>query len=139
MEERNTRKWGFVNNAGKIAIEPIYDTVNPFSQNYAVVILMGKSGIIDRRGKSVIPPIYDNLHLYDNTVTEKLIPFSKDKRGGFLDFYGNVILNGFNIVNNFYKGIAPVCDRSGRWIFINNNGEPLVEPAFQPEIVYRFF
>lgn len=53
-------KWGAVNKAGKVQIEPKYEEMGPFSGGYASVkSAEGKWGVIDKRGKKVIPCKYE--------------------------------------------------------------------------------
>jgi hypothetical protein len=55
------KKWGFIDSAGKIIIEPQFDHANSFSEDLAHVQLYREkyySGYIDKNGKWVIRPIW---------------------------------------------------------------------------------
>lgn len=47
---KQDRKWGFIDEAGKIVIEPQFDRCSSFVQGLARVRMDGKFGYIDKRG-----------------------------------------------------------------------------------------
>ena len=51
--------WGFINDAGQIVIEPVFEQVSYFSEGVAAVRLNGKYGYIDKTGKTIIQPQFD--------------------------------------------------------------------------------
>lgn len=51
---KNNNKWGFVNEEGKIVIEPQYDNAKSFSYGLAAVYSKGKWGFIDKNNEVVI-------------------------------------------------------------------------------------
>ena len=58
-------KYGFIDRAGKMVINPQFDEATSFSEGLAAVLLSGKYGFIDRTGKMVINPQFDNSRFDD--------------------------------------------------------------------------
>lgn len=53
-------KWGFINAAGEVVIEPQYEDARSFANGYAAVKKDGKWGFINAEGKMVIEPQFKN-------------------------------------------------------------------------------
>ena len=53
--------WGYMNNEGKIAIQPEYEQVGPFSDGVAIVVKNGKSGIINKKNQVLVPFNFDEI------------------------------------------------------------------------------
>ncbi|WP_191579523.1 WG repeat-containing protein [Achromobacter insolitus] len=51
--------WGFLNQNGRVAIEPIFEAVGDFRHGLAAVRWQGKWGFIDRNGRMAVPPRFD--------------------------------------------------------------------------------
>ena len=54
-------KWGFINTAGIVVIQPQYDEVKDFSGGYSIVKQDGRWGIMDKSGKFVHQCTYDSI------------------------------------------------------------------------------
>ncbi len=54
-------RWGYVDTAGSLVIEPKFDEAGGFSGDYAVVREGGRYGVIDRTGAFRCPPTYERL------------------------------------------------------------------------------
>src|SRR5438105_2982043 len=54
-------KYGFINSAGQIVINPQYDEATWFSEGLAGVKINGKWGFIDEAGRIVIQPQFDGV------------------------------------------------------------------------------
>jgi hypothetical protein len=55
-------KWGFIDGAGKVIVQPKYARVDDFSQGFATVDLKEEgpsTGLIDKTGKVIVPTKYD--------------------------------------------------------------------------------
>lgn len=57
-------KWGFVDESGKQAIKPQYDSAFFFSSGLSNVCLNKKCGYINKYGNFVIPAVYDEASLF---------------------------------------------------------------------------
>jgi len=51
--------WGFLDQNGRVAIEPIFEAVGDFRHGLAAVRWQGKWGYIDRNGRMAVPPRFD--------------------------------------------------------------------------------
>ncbi|MBK8196396.1 MAG: WG repeat-containing protein [Lewinellaceae bacterium] len=67
-------KYGFVDQQGSIAVEPMFDLAGDFGEGLALVEINGAYGYIDRAGKPVIMPKFEDagvfpkgLHRYAST------------------------------------------------------------------------
>ena len=98
-------KWGF-KNKNVIVIEPKYDFVRAFDENYARVCINNKWGLIDNKGNHLTEIIYDSIH---PIITNN----DKSLRHSF------VYLNGKKgIINSIGNITVPVI-----YDEIKNNGE----------------
>lgn len=57
-------KWGFVDNTGKVVIEPIYEEANSFSNGYAAVKFAGQWGFINMDNEVVIDYQFDDAKYF---------------------------------------------------------------------------
>ena len=66
-------KWGAINEKGLFQILPIYEALEPFSEDsLAVFKINGKYGIINAKGGTVLKPVYDSFEYTDyGYVVEK--------------------------------------------------------------------
>ncbi|GHV13257.1 hypothetical protein AGMMS49938_07570 [Fibrobacterales bacterium] len=124
-------KYGFINNAGKLAISCEYDEVKGFKNGLAVV-KKGKSwGTINKNGGIAI-----NL----NSTIELLISDGdlfrfqdkSTKKWGWLNNKGQVVINAiFEESNPFFNNsIAPV-KYNGVWVFIGKKGNYPIRTPFK--------
>ncbi len=60
------KKWGYVNTAGRLAIEDKFDDCRDFSEKRAAVNYKGKWGFIDKGGGFVVEPVYREAYGYKN-------------------------------------------------------------------------
>ncbi len=56
---QENKKYGFIDETGKIIIQPAFDYIGGFSEGIAEVRINGKWGFIDRTGQMLIRPQYD--------------------------------------------------------------------------------
>jgi len=52
-------KYGFINTAGKVVVEPQFDNIGPLSDGLALALVNGHYGFIDKAGTFVIKPQFD--------------------------------------------------------------------------------
>jgi hypothetical protein len=119
-------KVGFVDQTGKVIINPQFDEAGFFSEGYAAVRQNNKAGFIDKAGKIVI-----NLQFEDvSSFSEGKATFINGTQTGFIDSKGSYIINPqFDDATEFSEGMA--CIKSGReWGYINKDGKIEINPQF---------
>ncbi len=81
-------KWGYIDNTGRVTIEPRFGATFNFSEGLAPIQVgsgrEGKRGYIDRAGKVVIPPKYD----WAGNFREGLANVRIGNRMGYIDRTG---------------------------------------------------
>lgn len=113
------RRYGFINNAGKIVCQPDFLEVQDFSEGLAAVKVAdngGRWGFINTSGQMVIPAKFSN----------EPYPFrdgksSVEKRDGsvvMIDKTGSVVSPVFKDIRNFYLGYAYVQFKGKRYMDI---------------------
>jgi hypothetical protein len=120
--------YGYLDTGGRLAIPPIYEQAERFSEKKASVKREGKWGIITSDGEWILTPTYRQIGEFSNG----LAPFaSNDARWGYLDANGKVAINAsFDAADEFCSGLAAV--RIGTsWGYIDLLGKTVIEPAFR--------
>ena len=59
-------KWGYVNQVGKIVIEPQFDDAYNFSKGLAAIKISDKWGYINHKGEIVIKPQFDDARSFSS-------------------------------------------------------------------------
>ncbi|MEI7979268.1 MAG: WG repeat-containing protein [Bacteroidota bacterium] len=128
--------WGFIDQTGKVVIEPMYSKVSNFNENYCVVeqLNLGKVavGIIDKKGSFVFN-LTNNMLLANEVVNGK-IAFRKNYRGcGIMAVNGKVIFEP----NPIYDWVLPYTNANftpfitgEKYGLLNNKGEIMVRAKF---------
>jgi len=76
-----TPRFGYLDERGRIAIEPRFDHAFPFQDGRARVNVAGKCGFIDRAGREIVPLIHSHcLDLGDRLLVGIDLPFSDPER-----------------------------------------------------------
>lgn len=119
--------YGFIDTTGKIAIEPDFEAVGPFSEGLAKVKVNGKWGFINKTGKLVIPAKY--LKVDDFSEGLALVNQFVD-RSDFIDPTGAVAFtHTFSSVGKFRQGLARIKEND-RYGFIDKKGKIVVPCDF---------
>ncbi|WP_442597990.1 WG repeat-containing protein [Neobacillus sp. D3-1R] len=153
FQEKSDSKFGYINEEGKVMIEPSYTGAQPFQSRRAVVN-MGEDfrfqyGLINRLGSFVIEPKYNNILM----LGEERIAVGKaidEKRPFIGSIYAIADINGnfltefkFTDVHPYRNGFASVTDLTSTY-FINKSGKvakqyPVVkgsgELSFEGELI----
>ncbi|AVJ30240.1 hypothetical protein CLM73_25795 [Achromobacter spanius] len=56
-----SHRWGFLDQDGRVAIQPRFEAVRDFRHGLAAVLWQGKWGFVDKDGQMVVSPRYDAL------------------------------------------------------------------------------
>ncbi|PSQ81794.1 MAG: hypothetical protein BRD40_03275 [Bacteroidetes bacterium QS_1_65_9] len=145
-EERRERatiegeKYGYIDRSGNFAIEPNFESANPFSEGLAVLevevavdeyehLQRQKCAVIDSTGAFVIRPIIDDCK---QQFSNGLLAFRDGGRWGFMDRTGEIKVEpSFFWTRNFSEGLAAVSRKeSGKWGYIDTTGKMVIQPAY---------
>lgn len=107
------RKWGYMNEEGKMVIDFKYDLAQPFNKGYAVVALNRMPCLINAKEKRVVDT---GLYQFIGTCNEGLVPVMDYKfKRYYLDTNGKVAIAldaDIYDAGAFYKGVARVAKKS---------------------------
>ena len=129
-------RWGYIDRAGKFAINPQFDAVGVFSDGLAMIILNGKVGYIDSSGKIIITPQFEDASKFSQGIA----PIRVNEKWGFIDKTGKTVISPqFDELQitpeaygwvGFTEGLTAV--RVGKhWGFIDTSGKLAIAPQFE--------
>lgn len=127
---------GFMNDAGKIVVKPIYDDVSDFSEGLAAVKKNDEWGYIDKTGAIVIDrqftgayPFSEGLAAVNTSVTKNPM---FEGTFGFIDKTGKLIIPAIIYgAQRFHEGFAAVRFRASQntYGYIDKTGQVIVGPS----------
>jgi hypothetical protein len=121
-----TRKYGFVDHDGKLAIPATFDGVDSSSEGFAAVLLAGKRGYIYHSGTLVIPPRFNLTEKFSEGAARVIA-------GGPCNFVGYGPCAFFNpSILGFpeYKSGRDARYGSCQYSFVDERGVPLFSQRF---------
>jgi hypothetical protein len=128
-------KYGFINRKGEIVIACSYDWTENFHNHIARVKLGEKFGLIDTSGKMILACEYDRIDNFSEglaLVARGGIPSGKEKKFGFTDEKGNVVIpikynysEEISETNGFHNGLAKAEQNKKRGL-IDKTGKPVI-------------
>ena len=124
-------KMGYVDPAGNVIIEPIFDIAGPFTEGLGLVQIDGKWGYIDPNGDFVIEPRFDRADYFYEGMAEIQV----GELRGFINSTGDLVVEPqYPVVGRFSQGVAAV--QAGKvvganWGYIDKTGEIVIDPQFQ--------
>lgn len=122
----NGKTYGFLDKAGELITDFVYEHAYPFSEGLACVKKDGKYGFINREGEVVISLIYDRA----NSFSEGLAYFEADGRYGFLNQKGEQAFQlDCDSISSFQEGLA-YFSLDGKYGYIDQNGEKVIPPIY---------
>jgi hypothetical protein len=156
-------KKGYIDDLGKLVINPQWDSANGFADGRALVCVgecdwdhvlgyhYGKNfaiedldqtfkyGYIDENGKMVINPTYEDARDFSEGLASVCAGAGcylgtqnkgKEKKWGFIDKQGNTVIPfQFESAFEFHEGFAPVFV-GGKGGYIDKNGRFVINPQF---------
>ena len=117
-------KYGFVDSAGRIVIDLVYDDADSFSEQLAYV-QRGRDGyFIDTKGNIVIA--LDDSTEVASDFKEGLVMVKRDGQIGFMDKSGNIAIPFiYDNASDFRDGAAVVV-KDDLYGFIDSNNQPII-------------
>lgn len=123
------RKWGYLDESGKLKIPLKYDDVSPFDNGHAIVRSGETFMVIDTEGNEVTPP---SPVFKIKDMQEGMAPFfTTDKKEGFVNAEGEIAIAAtFDRVGYFSDGLAWARTSDDKIGYINKAGEWVINPQF---------
>ena len=119
-------KWGFVDNEGKIKINPQFSNTGNFSNGKcAVENIDGKWGYIDKKGKMLINYQFEKAKEF---VDGRAIVFSGDKTG-LIDETGKYLINP-QFSDMVDDGGKYLIEQNRKWGWCDKEGKIIINPQF---------
>lgn len=114
-------------------LRSIYDYVSNEGKIY-IVRRLWKYGIVDKKGNLITNTIYDEV---DVEFSEGLMAVRSNEGYGYIDRNGKEVIHcQYSDCKEFkWHGLAGVCNKSGKWGFINKSGEEVI-PFLYDRIYY---
>jgi len=132
-------RWGFIDETGKVVIEPKFNVARPFSEGLAPAITDQGLGYIDTTGRIVIQPQFgSDGGPFESAFSEGLAAVAPhNSKWGYIDKTGKfVIPPRFAYASEFSEGRAWVGIPKNEWSLekkigmIDAKGQWIVEPRF---------
>jgi len=132
-------KWGYMDQTGKIRIEPQFDNASDFKEGVAVVWTNKQTFLIGKSGLIFTDP---HIALMCNTVSEGMVMAAKASwlsgGWGFINTKGEIVMDfKFYICLPFSEGLA-VANVNGKVGYIDKSGNWVIKPQFGP-LSYPFY
>ena len=132
---------GYIDNTGKIIIQPRFDAGWKFSEGFACVVVNGKTGFINEAGEYLVKPQFNAGFGCYSEFHEGFAPVSigderkNNEKWGFLNTKGEVTyLAGVTLLSEFHDGLAMFHRGSGkddRAGYLDTNFKIVIEPQFK--------
>lgn len=125
---KKKKKFGFIDESGKMAIDPVYDFASEFFKGFASVMIGNKYGFIDGTGEAIVPLAYDETQW---TFAEGYVGVMLNGKWGFVDNKNNIVVPIiYEEVKEFQEGLAPV-KLNSKWGFIDKTGKIVVQLIYE--------
>jgi len=124
------KKFGFINERGKVAIPAKFQSVGYFKNGLAWAKENdGKLGYIDPKGEWVIKPQFDAGREFDSE--SGLARIKKDDKWGYVNHSGEITyVNDTDVWGDFSGGLSEG-KKGGKKGFYNGKGQWVIEPQFE--------
>lgn len=122
-------KWGFIDQHGKIVIQPVFWSVDDFSEGLAPARMEGLYGFINMSGEFDIAPQFDFAESFHEGVAKVYI----NGKPHFIDKSGNIPFDhGFKGTYRFGSNGTLVAEtQSGKFGLINALGEIILDTIYE--------
>ncbi|MFN8490003.1 MAG: WG repeat-containing protein [Caldilineaceae bacterium] len=115
--------YGYIDQLGKLVIEPKFARAEAFSEGVAPVQSGDQYGYIDRAGAFVIKPQYTGAEPFHQGLAQITI----DKKVGYINHSGQIVIEPiYDYGGDFSTGHAPV-KQGDKFFYIDATGNPTIE------------
>lgn len=126
-------KWGYLNKAGEVVLDIIYDDFFWFrhvfypEKSLCFIERDGKFGMLDKNLEVVIPVAYDSLSTCFNNG---LVAAQVGEKCGYINIKNETVIDfRFEANGNFVEDVATV-KIDGKYGYINTDGKFVIQPQF---------
>ena len=121
-------KWGFINTAGIVVIQPQYDEVKDFSGGYSIVKQDGRWGIMDKSGKFVHQCTYDSISDIESEIA--LAKIGVDSYYLYLDGKKKMLPKEYTFYP-YSEGYARIkSNKTNKWGYVDTKGVFRINPEY---------
>lgn len=123
----------FIDTLGRQLFEPVYESVQPFNEGYAIVMRYKRYGMIDHSGREVLPTRYEQI-----TPNQDGFFFAGDVDAWALFDYSFKPLTSFvySSTTGLHEGRIGVT-RFGRQGFLDRNGREVIQCIYDDAGIFR--
>ncbi|MEM7626444.1 MAG: WG repeat-containing protein [Planctomycetota bacterium] len=119
-------RFGYIDSAGDVVIEPTFHAANDFGEGMAGVLIKDEWGVIDTKGKLRIRPDFDGI----GTFSQGLCAVKDDDQWGYIDRDGDWVISAkYAGARPFSEGLAPA-HNGVAWGYINPDGQYVIDPIY---------
>ncbi|MGA8151749.1 MAG: WG repeat-containing protein [Terriglobales bacterium] len=117
-------KWGFIDVSGRVVVQPLFESIAPFSEGLARVYFNGRLAFVSSSGKTVLERTASEAQDF----SEGLAGVKVGPKWGFIDKSGTMIIDPrFDSVTPFSEGTSAVRVDS-EWEYIDRSGKVALMP-----------
>jgi len=128
FQDKDTKKRGYKNKTGEIAIPAQFDDISFFADEMAVTLNGNKWGAINKKGEFIIDPQYDSLE-YDGNG---LFVAKVGKKRGWVNKKNEIVINPqFDMTTGFGGNKLSAVQMGDKWGYIDKEGQIKINPQFR--------
>ncbi len=121
-------KYGYIDKAGKIVINPQFKDASNFANGLAAVLIEDKYGYIDNSGKTIITPQFKEAYDFANGLAAVLI----EAKYGYIDKTGKIVIKPqFDEARKFASNGLAAVKIKDKYGYINKTGKIVIKPQFK--------
>lgn len=122
-------KWGFIDHSGNVVIQPKFEEVRQFSENFAAFkdAGNGKWGYVNRDGLVKVRPSFINASIFSD---DKAVITDENGMKGAIDKEGKLLVRPLSDNIKTFSEDRSFALRGGRWRLIGGHGEYISDDSF---------
>ncbi len=126
-KDKETKKYGYVNQAEEWIVKPIYDDADKFKDGFAKIYLGKKEGLLTQTGAVLVQPQFDDIDKFKDGLAK----VKNNKKYGFINISGKILCQPlYDEIEKFSSsGIAKIINSKKQGL-IKNDGNVILQPVF---------